>query len=430
MGGSPSIDLARRGDENAGVISVREALDQVLSRVRPGSAELVPIDLAAGRVLAADVRAGIPLPPFTNSQMDGYAVRSEDLVAADPDRPVTLRVIATAAAGRPAGATVVRGAAVRIMTGAPLPPGADAVVRQEDTGRSGDSVEVRVAPRPGEFVRPVGEDVPAGETILSRGRVLGAADVGLLAAVGRAIVPVAVPPRVAILSTGDEVVPPGEPLPPGCVYNSNAWALAAACREVGAAPVVLPIARDDRRTLRESIERAASFDVALSIGGVSVGDFDHVKEVLAEVGLERVFWRVAQKPGKPLVFAEREERLFFGLPGNPVSALVCFDLYVAPALRLRLGATAPFPSCEEVVMEADVATSRDLTEFVRCTLGSSAGRLVARPTASQSSGALRSLARADALVVSPPGPGRLPAGAPARAILLGPSRPPSTSPPF
>ena len=412
------------------MISVREALDLVLARVRPGPAETVPLDLAPGRVLAADVVAGIALPPFTNSQMDGYAVRSADLANAAPERPATLRVIATAAAGRPSAVAVEPGTAVRIMTGAPLPAGADAVVRQEDTERSGETVLVRVAARPREFVRPQGEDVAAGETVLARGRILGAADVGLLAAVGRVLVPVAVPPRVAVLSTGDEVVPPGEPLPPGCVYNSNAWALAAACREVGATAVVLPIARDDRRALRDAIAHAASFDVALSIGGVSVGDFDHVKEAIAEVGLERVFWRVAQKPGKPLVFAERDGRLFFGLPGNPVSALVCFDLYVAPALRSRLGAATPFACCEEVEMASDVSTAAGLTEFVRCTLAGAGRRAIASPTASQSSGALRSLARADALVVSPPGEGRLAAGSLVRAILLGASRPLSATPPF
>ena len=424
------IDLGAARDENPGVIPVREALDLVLGRVRPGPAETIPLDLALGRVLAADVVAGIALPPFPNSQMDGYAVRASDLSGAGAGPPARLRVVGVAAAGRVEPIEVGPGTAVRIMTGAPMPPGADAVVRQEDAQREGESVVVRVSPRPGEFVRPLGEDVRAGETVLSRGRLLGAADVGLLAAVGRAMAGVAVRPRVAILSTGDEVVAPGEPLPPGCIYNSNAWALAAACREVGAEPVVLPIARDDRRALAESIAHAAAFDVALSIGGVSVGDFDHVKEAIAAIGLERVFWRVAQKPGKPLVFAEREGRLFFGLPGNPVSALVCFDLYVAPALRMRLGSSTPFAPCEEVEVGADVATAPGLTEFVRCTLSASRGRPLALPTAHQGSGALRSLARADALVVSPPGEDRLASGSLARAILLGASRPLAAAPPF
>jgi len=412
------------------MISVAEALDLVLGRVRPGPAEEVGLDQAVGRVLAADAVAGLALPPFANSQMDGFAVRAEDLAGATAERPVALRVVGTVAAGSVAATRVEPRTAMRIMTGAPLPGGADAVVRQEDTASEGDRVEVRVSVRPGEFVRPVGEDVAEGETVLPRGRVLGAADVGLLAALGRAIVPVAARPRVAVRSTGDEVVPPGQPLPPGCIYNSNAWALAAACREIGAEAVVLPIARDDRAALRRSIAEAAAFDVALSIGGVSVGDFDHVKSVMDEIGLERLFWRIAQKPGKPLTFAERDGRLFFGLPGNPVSALVCFDLYVAPALRSRLGMSTPFPAAVEAVLACDVNTSRDLTEFVRCALDFEDGRWTARPTANQSSGALRSLARADALVVSPPGTDRLRAGSTARALLLGAVRPLSATRPF
>ena len=194
--------------------------------------------------------------------------------------------------------------------------------------------------------------------------------------------------------------------------------------------MVLPIARDDRAALRRSIAEAAAFDVALSIGGVSVGDFDHVKSVMDEIGLERLFWRIAQKPGKPLTFAERDGRLFFGLPGNPVSALVCFDLYVAPALRSQLGMSTPFPAAVEAVLACDVNTSRDLTEFVRCALDFEDGRWTARPTANQSSGALRSLARADALVVSPPGTDRLRAGSTARALLLGAVRPLSATRPF
>ncbi|MFM8412035.1 MAG: gephyrin-like molybdotransferase Glp [Alphaproteobacteria bacterium] len=407
------------------MISPREALALVLSRVSPGPAEMVALDAAAGRVLAADVVAGIDLPPFSNSQMDGYAVRSSDLAGAGADRPATLRVTGLAAAGRAAVVAVAPGTAVRVMTGAPLPEGADAVVKQEDVLRDGDAIRVGVAPSSGEFVRAAGEDVRAGECVLSRGRPLGAADVGLLAAVGRAIVPVSVRPRVAILSTGDEVVAPGEPLPAGCVYNSNAWALAAACRETGAEAVVLPIARDDREALREAVAHATSFDVALSIGGVSVGDFDHVKEAVSLAGVEQVFWRVAQKPGKPLVFGVRDGRLFFGLPGNPVSALVCFDLYVAPALRRRLGAAAIYPMLVEVEMAADVATAAGLTEFVRCTIAPGRALPRALPTASQSSGALRSLARADALVVSTPGQGRLAASEKARTILLGASRPKS-----
>ena len=403
------------------MISVAQALEAVLNRVRPRPAEEVPLAAALGRVLAEDVRASFDIPPFANSQMDGFAVRAGDLSGATRAHPVSLDVTGTIAAGASELPAVEPGRAVRIMTGAPLPPGADAVVKVEDCEvvGSGRQALMFATPRPGEFVRSAGEDVAAGDLVLEQGRRLRPADVGMLAGLGRAVVNVASRPRVAVLTTGDELVSPGRALGPGQIYNSNAYVLAAAVAEVGAEPVVLGTVRDERSALGAALRAATDFDVALTTGGVSVGDFDFVKEVMAEIGMERRFWQVAQKPGKPLVFAERDGKLLFGLPGNPVSALVCFELYVAPALRRSLGMREVFAGAVEVTMAVAARTARDLTEFVRCRLERVGDALHAAPTGTQSSGVLRSMSLADCLVVSPPGLAELAAGSRATALVLG-----------
>lgn len=412
------------------MLSVAEAIESVLSAVVPAAIEEVGIAAAGGRVLAEEVRAPFAVPPFANSQMDGFAVRSADLAGASEAAPVRLAVVATVAAGASTGTPVGPGQAIRIMTGAPLPAGADAVVRVEDTTADGTAVDVRHAPRPGEFVRPAGEDLAAGELVLGPGRRLRPADVGLLASIGRPTVAVRARPRVAVLATGDELVPLGTPLGPGQIYNSNAYTLAAAVEETGGVATIFALVRDEPDALRAAFRSTAGFDVVLSTGGVSVGDFDYVKTIMDEIGLERRFWRVAQKPGKPLVFAVRGAQLYFGLPGNPVSSLVCFALYVAPALRRALGLEEVFAPCVEVAMGATIRTAEGLCELVRCTLEGEPGNLVATPTGTQSSGALRSLSLADCLVISPPGEGELRAGERARALLLGREQRLSSGHPF
>jgi molybdopterin molybdotransferase len=401
------------------MISIAEALDMVLASVRPLPEEEIALDESVGRVLAEDVVAGADVPAFANSQMDGYAVRAEDVAGGSESRPVELRVLGTIAAGRPLGVTVGRGEAARIMTGAPIPAGADAVIPVEETSSEApERVSIASSATAGRFVRPAGEDLRAGDRVLEQGRRLGAPDIGLLASLGRASVHVRRRPRVAILGTGDELVPIGGTLGPGQIHDSNAHALGAAVRELGGEPSLLGIVRDDPAALRAALTAALRFDAVLSTGGVSVGDFDHVKDVMDEIGLERRFWRVAQKPGKPIVFAVRDRTLFFGLPGNPVSAMVCFHLYVAPALRAAAGLHDVFLPTGEVVVGEAIRTAKDLTELVRCTLRSEAKVLVAHTTGTQSSGALRSLSLADALLISPPGTAELRAGDPARALLL------------
>ena len=412
------------------MISIAEAIAQVMSAVVPLAVEEVGIATARGRVVASDVVAGFDIPPFPNSQMDGFAVRSRDLDGTSEESPGQLRVVATIAAGDAPVNAIGPGEAIRIMTGGAIPDGADAVVKVEDTTTEGATVVVRHAPRPGEFVRPAGEDLRTGDRVLRAGRVLRPADVGLLASLGLPTVRVRVRPRVAVLATGDELVDLGQPLGPGRIYNSNAYTLAAAVEEVGGAAVVFPIVRDSREALRAAFAATRGFDAVLSTGGVSVGDFDFVKEIMDEQGLERRFWQVAQKPGKPITFAARDGQLFFGLPGNPVSSLVCFELYVAPALRRALGMPDVFAPAVDVVMESGVRTAKALCELVRCTLRHEGGRLLASPTGTQSSGVLRSLSLADCLVVSPAGVDELAAGARAVAVRIGPAHTPSREHPF
>ena len=405
------------------MISIREAIDLVLAEVARLPAEAVPLPEADGRVLLETVRAPFDVPGFPNSQMDGFGVRAADVAGATADTPSVLQVVATVAAGRPYGAAVEPGTAVRIMTGAPVPAGVDAVIPIEDaetpeTGR----VSFRAPVEAGRFVRPAGEDMARGEVVLEAGRALRPADVGVLASIGVASVPVSRRPRVAILGTGDELVPLGEPLGPGQIHDSNAYTLAAAVREVGGEPHRFGIIEDRKETLREALRAGAEYDAVLSTGGVSVGDFDHVKDVMDEIGLRRRFWKVAQKPGKPITFASQEGCAYFGLPGNPVSAMVCFVLYVAPALRTALGRSDRFAPVVDVTIGERMPTVTDFTELVRSTFRKEEGRLVAVRTGSQSSGVLRSLSLADGLVLSDPGCSGFDAGDTARALDLRPVR--------
>ena len=402
------------------MISIAEAIESVLSAVVTAPSEEVGIAAARARVLAEEIRASFDIPPFANSQMDGFALRCADLRGATEGQPVPLRLVGTIAAGGSAGSAVSPGETMRIMTGAPIPAGADAVVKVEDTATTGTAVAFRHAPAAGEFIRPAGEDVRAGDLVLGPGRLLRPADIGLLASLGRPTVRVRVRPRVAVMATGDELASLGTALAPGQIYNSNAYALAAAVEEVGATAAVVGIVRDDPHVLRAAFDATRGYDVVVSTGGVSVGDFDFVKQIMDEMGLERRFWQVAQKPGKPITFAAREGQLYFGLPGNPVSSLVCFVLYVAPALRRVLGLDEVFAATVPVELERSVRTARGLCELVRCTLRREGGRLVAAPTGTQSSGVLRSLSLADCLAISPPGRDELGAGSIADALLVGP----------
>lgn len=398
------------------MISVGDALRAVLDATPVLGAERVFLGAAHGRVAAEDVVSTRAVPAAANSAMDGFAVRGDDVRTA----PATLRLIGSAPAGSLLDREVAPGTAAKIFTGSVVPDGADTVVRVEDTEERAGSVLVRVAVHPGANVRLAGEDIESGAVVVGAGTLLGPADVGVLASVGRATVAVYRRPRVAILSTGAELVEVDEEPGPGQVVNSNAYALAAAVAEAGGEPIVLPIVRDRFQDIRDRLAEAAQADVVLSTGGVSVGEFDFVKEALDALGVERRFWRVAQKPGKPLTFGTRGAHLFFGLPGNPVSALVCFAVYVRPALRRLSGHRQLHLPSVEATLEVAMKKASQLTEFVRVWLARGETGWTARPARSQSSGVLTSLGGGAGLLVGPLSQTVLDAGARYQVLILAP----------
>jgi molybdopterin molybdotransferase len=411
------------------MISVRDALDRVLQGLPRLGGEQVALAAARGRVLAAAIQAPRDVPPFRNSAMDGYAVRAADVTGAGPQRSVRLRVLETVGAGAVATQPVRAGTAIRIMTGAPTPEGADAVVRVEDTREAGEEVEIQAGVAAGANIRHPGEDMRTGETVLEPGRMLRAADIGLIASLGLPMVRVARRARVAIISTGDELVEVGEPLGPGQIVNSNAYTLAAAVEEAGGEAVCMGIVRDQPELIRAAFSEAVTADMVLSTGGVSVGSFDYVRRILAEIGYEERFWKVAQKPGKPLTFGLCGRAPVFGLPGNPVSSLVCFYLYVLPALRTMMGfSRVHLPSAAATLTET-LRKVAGLTEFVRCSLEGPPEDYRARSTGTQSSGALRSLSLGDGLIVGPSDAEVLQAGARVRVVMLAPEAA-AAAPPF
>jgi molybdopterin molybdotransferase len=388
------------GAAMAALLTIEEARALVLGAVAALDAEDVAVADALDRVLAEDVVAAHDVPSFANSAMDGFALRSGPAGR-------SLRIVGESRAGTPAPVAVGDGEAVRISTGAAVPDGADAIVPVEDTRDDGDAVTVHEAVGAGHHVRGPGDDIRAGAAVLAAGTRLGPPELGLAVEAGRATVRCARLPRVAVLATGDELVSPGEPLLHGQLHNSNAITLGALARRAGGVLVHTGEAPDDAGATRAAIERAlAPADVLLLTGGVSVGPHDHVKPALAALGVDEVFWRVALRPGKPMWFGRRGAQLVFGLPGNPVSAIVCFLLFARPALAALQGVPEPPPRGRAVLGEA-VPRQRTREECVRVRLDD--GR--AFPTGPQGSHQLSSMLGADALAIIPRGEGELPAGA-------------------
>jgi len=400
------------------MISVHDALTLILDTVSPLAGERVGLLQAVGRVLAEEIRSEREVPPFANSAMDGYAVRWEDIRDANADQPIALEILEVIQAGAVPTQAVTSGAVSKIMTGAVLPAGADTVIRVEDTEEYDGRVWIKRSERPGTHIRAGGEDIRRGQLVLEKGRVLRPADIGLLASVGRSFVLVRQRPRVAILSTGNELVEVDGTLRPGQIVNSNAYTLAAAVQEAGGQPVPLEIARDTLDEIRAALNEAVRHDVVLSTGGVSVGDFDFVKAAMDELGIRRLFWQVAQKPGKPLTFGLLRERPYFGLPGNPVSALVCFYLYVRPALGKMTGHKKLFLPVVHAVVEEDIPKAKGLTEFVRCRLSQTNGHYQVRSAGSQSSGVLSSLSLGEGLAIGPAELPLLPQGMAVKVLVL------------
>jgi len=400
------------------MITTDAALRMVIESVKCLAVERIAIGAAVARVLAEEIRSPRDVPGFANSAMDGYAVRAADVAAACEDAPVRLKVLETVGAGLMPVSRVGAGETVRTMTGAPIADGADAIVPVERTRTLGEAVEILAVAAAGAFVRPRGEDLKRDELVIAAGETLSAADIGMLASLNRAMVDVYRRPRVAIVATGDELVDVDQ-IPSGAqVVNSSAYALAAAIGDSGAEATILKVARDRPEEVRERLSEALAFDVVLSTGGVSVGQFDHVKEELDGLGLRQLFHGVAQKPGRPLKFGTIGGKPVFGLPGNPVSTMVCFYLYVRPALRKMGGRSDLGLPRLAVRCAVEMRIASGLTEFVRVRLERREGELYATPTGNQSSGVLSSLARADALLIGPAETAVLKAGDQATVLLL------------
>jgi molybdopterin molybdotransferase len=375
---------------------------------------------AQSRVLAAAIESRRTLPPFDVSAMDGYAVRSAELARATEQAPVALPVAFEIAAGAAPDRALSAGTVARIFTGAPLPPGADAVVRQEDVVLDGASARFAIPVPAGENRRLAGEDVRAGEIVLDAGERLGPAALGLLASLGRSHVQVHQRPRVAILSGGDELIEPDGDPSGGRIVSSNSYSIAAQCREVGAEPIYLGIARDTPDALERHLRAGLGAHVLVTSAGVSVGDRDYVRPVLEKLGCELLFWGVKIKPGFPLVFGRFPERgpWVFGLPGNPVSAMVTFEEFVRPALCKLAGHPAWFRPRVEAVLAEPLRKAAGRLHLVRVRLERRDGRVVATPTGNQSSGVLRSMTLAQGLLVFPADATELPAGAAVQVQVL------------
>ncbi len=406
------------------MLTVEQAQEQVLSRIALPDPEKVDALAALGCVLAADVISDIDVAPFDNSAMDGYAVRAADTAAATVEDPAVLRVVDHIAAGVFPTVEVRPGEASRIMTGAPIPQGADAVVMVEHTegldnaGSTGGTIAVRRAATLGDHIRLRGEDVRSGEVVLRAGEVVGPAAVGLMAAVGAAEVEVYRRPRVAIVSTGDELVGISEKPGLGKIRNSNSFSLAAQVLAAGAVPVVLAIARDNEADTRALLSRAPEFDLMVSTGGVSMGDFDVVRDVLEQIG-QMDFWKVAMRPGAPQTFGTIGAVPFFGLPGNPTSTMVGFELFVRPAIRKMRGFADLFRPRTTATLTQDVGKKPDRRYFMR-------GRIARTPEGAyevglagrQSSAMLTAMHRANCLISLPEGESSFPAGSVVTCIRL------------
>jgi molybdopterin molybdotransferase len=387
------------------MLTVPEASGRILDDIRRLSPERVPLLDALGRVLARSIHSPITLPAWTNSAMDGYAVRAVDIDAATRAAPVTLPVVETIAAGAFASRPIRQGEAFRIMTGAPLPEGADTVIRVEDTDAGTTRVEIRDARDARRNFRPRGEDLREGDMVLEAGTTLGPAQLGVLASVGASAVEVFRRPRVGILGSGDELVDMDrfhEVLAEQKIVSSNSYTLNALVKASGGIPIDLGVAADTPGALRERIERSAGCDLLLTSAGVSVGELDFTRVALEELGADMRFWKVRMRPGAPLGFGILRGMPWLGLPGNPVSAMVTFELFARPAIRKMQGHDRLFRRPVPVILDEPVTIGARLMHFLRAIVTPEAdGRVHARLTGPQGSGILTSMARANALLVVP-----------------------------
>jgi molybdopterin molybdotransferase len=396
----------------ARLLTFEEAQQLVLSRVRRLEPEPVRIEDAAGRFLAETARSAVDLPPFPSSAMDGFAVRAGDTPG---ELPIVFRI----AAGHPAPRALEPGEAMAIATGGVVPEGADAVIPIEYVVDRDNEVEIRTVVARGDNVRPAGGDVRAGAMVVEAGTRLGPAQIGALAAAGVAEVVCVRAPRAAVLVTGTELRAPGEKLGPGEIYEANGLIVGAQLVGAGAAVERLAAVADDADAHRDALQRALEADVVVTTGGVSVGPHDLVRGIEAELGVEEVFWRVAVKPGKPVSFGVRDRTLVFGLPGNPVSALVGFQLFVQPAVLALQGAADPLPRFSPGVLARAVRRNPERDELLRATAEATDGAMVVDPVSGQESHMIARASTADSLLLVPRGEGELEAGSSVRYLALG-----------
>lgn len=380
------------------MINVEQALRYILKSIRPLPNETVELIQAFGRTISQDINSRLDIPGLDNSAMDGYAVRSEDTIGASLSSPRILKVVEDLKAGYLSHLRIGKNQAIRIMTGAPIPEGADGVVIVEDTERDGDDrVKIFKEIKHGENIRRKGEDIRKGEKIVSKGTYLSPPYIGIVASLGRKRIRVARRPKVAILATGDEVVDVGEKLSPGKLYSSNTYTLYSQVIKYGGIPKNLGIARDSVREIKEKIRRGLNCDLILTSGGVSVGEYDLVKTVLTELG-DIEFWKVAMRPGKPLAFGKIKGVPLFGLPGNPVSSMVSFEVFVRPAILKMLGQRADASEID-AVLEEDIKKKKGFRYFLRAETWWKDGTYYTRTTGPQGSGILKSMALANSLMI-------------------------------
>lgn len=404
------------------MLTVAEAVERILADVARGPVERVALPEAVGRVLASPAISPITIPAWDNSAMDGYAVRAADIERASAEAPIALPVLETIAAGGFPSRPLPSGSAMRIMTGAPLPESADTVVRVEDTDGGTTTVLIRNARDARKNIRYRGEDIREGARVLEPGTAVHAAQLGVLASIGSRQVDVFAQPRVAIMTSGDELVDLDrfdEVRAGRKIVSSNSYTLAALVRAAGGVPMSVGTARDDPEDIRARLDRATACDLIVTSAGISVGEFDHLRRVLDEMGVELKFWRVRMRPGAPLGFGLLRGKPWIGLPGNPVSTMVTFDLFVRPAIRKMLGHERLFRRPVRVTLEEPVSIGARLTHFLRATVRPGEdGGLLARLTGAQGSGILTSMSRADALLIIPEERARVEAGESVHAFLL------------
>ncbi|HIE64986.1 MAG TPA: molybdopterin molybdenumtransferase MoeA [Nitrospiria bacterium] len=383
------------------MITVEAARKIILAEIRVMGREKCLLSQTLGRTLAEELVSPLNHPPWDTSAMDGYAVRKTDIPKASPSEPRTLKVIETIPAGRLPEKELGPGEVAKIMTGAPLPEGADAIVRVEDTEGAGEEVSIFVVPEDGEFIRRKGEAVRVGDAILKRGIQIRPAEIAMMASVGKSVVPVFQKPRVAILSTGDELADLDEVRGPEKILNSNGYGLAAQVSDAGGVPISLGIAKDTHADLIEKLKEGLHADIILASGGVSMGDYDFVIEVLKELGAEMKFWKVSMKPGRPLAFGVISGKPVFGLPGNPVSSMVSFEQFVRPAILLASGRNEICRPTMKAVLKEEIRKRPGRRLFLRAVVSSRGGELSVCLAGDQDSAVLMSLVKANAFMILP-----------------------------